>query len=365
MASRFQIRLGEGAEPAADAFYTPVTTLEVEENADLPGAIQLTLPIAAADDDLTVVGDDRLAPYSRIAVVVSVDGKPDACIFDGYVLSHQVHLDKGITGSTVRVWGQDVSCLMNLDERCHEWFTSDGAIANAILGGDPYHFATAPENTDDDSGDHPASGHSVMQRATDAQFLRERARRAGKLFRVCCTDRPGFNTGYFITPKLDGEPAARLVLNPATSANVDALDLSWDVARPSQVKAQALLRVRDAVDGGVGASGLRALDRRGLADLAGAHAMKVMLTTSVDDAGELRSRARSVLREAGWFVTCAGEANLARLDDGVLRVASLVQVNGAGKIHSGTYFVWSVRHTITLDAHVMRFVLVRNALGAP
>jgi hypothetical protein len=46
-------------------------------------------------------------------------------------------------------------------------------------------------------------------------------------------------------------------------------------------------------------------------------------------------------------------------------VGKLAQVNGAGRIHSGKYFVWSVRHTITADSHRMRFVLVRNAVDGP
>jgi len=48
----------------------------------------------------------------------------------------------------------------------------------------------------------------------------------------------------------------------------------------------------------------------------------------------------------------------------ILRVGTVVQINGAGSLSSGKYFVWSVRHTIDHDAHKMKFVLVRNAVGA-
>ena len=51
-----------------------------------------------------------------------------------------------------------------------------------------------------------------MQRATDAQFLRTLARRAGKLFRVFCTDTPGQRTGFFAAPNLSASPAVTLVL---------------------------------------------------------------------------------------------------------------------------------------------------------
>jgi phage protein D len=363
--SSFQVLFGD--QPATAAFYDLLTSLEVEENADLPGAIQMTLPIATqgatGSEDLTVLGDDRFKPYARIAVVVSVDRQPDACIFDGYVLSHKIHLDRGTTASSVQVWGQDASCLMNLEEQVREWKDSDGRIANTIF--ERYQFRKATENLQDDSGAHPETGHTVMQRATDAQFLRDRARREGKLFRVCCDQQAGSNTGYFIKPNVDGSPAVTLVLNPADEANVDTLEFEWDVARPTEVIAKALVTTKDPVDGDARQSGLSPLDSRSLASFTGSqYAMKARLTATVDDAGELRGRAESLLREAGWFAKCEGEADLSRTTS-VLRVGTLAQINGAGKVHSGKYFVWSVRHSITTHSHRMKFVLVRNAVGGP
>jgi hypothetical protein len=48
----------------------------------------------------------------------------------------------------------------------------------------------------------------------------------------------------------------------------------------------------------------------------------------------------------------------------VLRAGSVVSLSGVGSLHSGNYLVWSVHHKITPDVHTMRFVLVRNAVGA-
>lgn len=362
----FQVLFGDAARPADAAFYGQLSSLEVEENADLPGAIQLSLPIATTgapgSEDLTVVGDERFKPYARVAVVISIDGKPDSCIFDGYVLSHKIHIDRGVTAATVEVWGQDVSCLMNLEDKARAWSNvSDGNAANTIFG--EYGFQTSPDNTRDDSPVHAEDGHLLMQRGTDAQFLRDRARRGGKLFRVCCDRAPGTNTGYFITPNLQGAASQTLTLNPATAANVDALDFAWEVARPTEVKAKMLVNQKDAESGDAQDSGLPSLDSRSLASFTGKNVKKAMLTTVTDDAGELQIRAVSLLREAGWFVRCEGEVDLARLDS-VMRVGTLVQVNGSGRMHSGKYFVWSVRHTITAESHRLKFVLVRNAVGS-
>lgn len=346
--------------------YTQISSLEVEENADLPGAIQLQLPVDnSGSGDLTFVNDDRFKPFSNLAVVATPTGGADECIFDGYVLSHKLHLKKGTTESSLQVWGQDASWLMNLEEKIKEWVdVTDADVANSIFG--DYGFTPSGDNTAGDSPTHKEDGHSLMQRASDIQFLRNLARRNGKLCRVACKDAPGKRTGYFVKPKVDGDPVITLTLNDPEAWTMDSLDLSWDVSRPTSVVArQALFNDSDA-DGASGDSsdsGLALLDARGLADFSG-KTMTVVLTAPVDDAQELTMRAQSLLREGGWFVRCEGEVDVARLK-AVLRVGTVVQVNGAGALNSGKYFVWSVRHAITADSHKMKFVLVRNAVGPP
>lgn len=353
----------DGAE-VDDAIYGAIPSLEVEENAELPGAIQFSLPVDSVEDDLTRVGDAAVQPYANLAVVVSVDDKPDECIFDGYVLSHKLHLEKGTTDSTLQIWGQDASWLMNLEEKAHEWADmTDATVANAVFG--QYGITPAPENTDDDSPAHVESGHTLMQRASDIQFLRQLARRSGKLCRVAGGDAAGKRIGYFAKPSLEGEPVATLKLNGEEPTNVTSLDFEWDVARPTEIASRQASFGDPSPDGFLGDaadSGLAPLAERDLATFAG-KPMKALLAATVDDAGELALRARGMLRESGFFVRCTGEADMARLKT-VLRPGTVVKIEGAGSLHSGKYLVWSVRHTLKAQSHTMSFVLVRNAIGA-
>ena len=90
---------------------------------------------------------------------------------------------------------------------------------------------------------------------------------------------------------------------------MDALDIDWDVTRPTAVKArQALLNDSqpEGVTGDTASSGLRPLDERDLATFAG-RAMTVLMAAPVDDAGELSLRAQALLRDSGWFVRCHGK----------------------------------------------------------
>ncbi|TQF68276.1 hypothetical protein FK531_14305 [Rhodococcus spelaei] len=349
--------------PADDTFYDVLDTLEVEENADLPDALSLLLPVSAAGNDLTWVGDDRIGPYANIAVVATPDGAGSPqCIFDGYVLSHKIHLPAGSAAATVQVWGQDATVLMGLEEKTKEWSgMSDGAVANAIFSG----YGATPDatNTDNDTPAHTEDGHTLMQRGSDIDFLRQLARRTGRWCRMMCADKPGQRTGYFATPTLTGDPVVTLDLNDPATRSVPSLDFTWDVARPTTVQARQA-SLTDPDPGGMSAdttdSGLPPLDARGLTDFAGRE-RRVILTATADTA-ELPGRARALLREADWFARCEGTADLAVLKS-VLRVGSVVAVEGVGKLLSGPYLVWSVRHTITTRSHQMAFTLVRNSVG--
>ena len=363
MGATFQFMINGTA--ADDQLLTVMGPLEVEENADLPGAIQLTLPVDSdGNNDLTFVNDPRFQPFANLAVVATAAGGSDECIFDGYVLSNKLHLQKGTTGSTLHVWGQDASWLMNLEEKVKEWTdVTDGDVANSIFG--DYGISPSDDNTSDDSPSHTEDTHSLMQRSSDIQFLRNLARRNGKLCRVACTDTPGQRTGYFAKPNLGGDPSVTLELNDPTAWTVDSLDLEWDATRPTEaLAAQALFDDSDEDGASVDLtdSGLDLLSDRDLATFSG-KTMSVLLTAPVDAADELTLRAQSVLREAGWFVRCSGQADVSRLN-AVLRVGTVVQINSAGSLNSGKYFVWSVRHTIDKQSHKMNFVLVRNAMGS-
>lgn len=350
--------------PADGDLYDSIAALEVEENVDLPSAMQMTLPVALdATGDLTFVHDARVKPLANVAVVVSADGEESHCIFDGYVLTHKLHLDSGVTASTLQVWAQDATWMMNLEEKVREWAdVTDADVAGSIFG--EYGISPSGDNSSDDSPSHTEDKHTLMQRGSDIQFLRMLARRNGKICRVACDDAPGARTGYFATPALDGDPVVTIPLHDPESPAVGALDFQWDVTRPTAVKARQALfddPAETGVSGDTSDSGLPPLDERDLATFAG-QAMTVLLTAPVDDAGELVLRAQSVLREGGWFVRCEGEVDAARIN-AILRAGTIVQIDAAGSMHSGKYFVWSVRHTITAESHRMRFVLMRNAVG--
>lgn len=349
--------------PADQAFYDIVSRLEIEENADLPDAISLQLPVAAQAGELSWVGDPRIAPYANVAVVATAAGAGPQCIFDGYVLTQKVRVPAGTAGATVDVWGQDASVLMGLTETAKEWVgLSDVDVAASIFAA--YGATPSLDNAKEAAPAHTAATHTLMQRGSDIDFLRRLARRTGRWCRVFCRDQPGVRTGYFATPDLSAAPAVKIDVNDTSTGAVAVLDFAWDATRPTKVAArQASLDSKDP--GGVAAdtadSGLAALGERNLASFVGKQ--RTVVLTAAADTAELPQRAAGLLREADWFVRCEGTADVAALGQ-VLRVGTIVGIEGCGSQLSGRYLVTSVRHSLSAHAHTMAFVLARNALGA-
>jgi hypothetical protein len=360
------IQLALGGAPVPDALYTAIARLQIEESADEPGALLIQLPAnRTAAGDLQFVGDGTLEPMTNVTLTVTAgaQGASPQCVFDGYVLSWRLALDRAGTASTIEAWAHDASWLMNLDDTVIEWAgQTDGEIANTIFGS--YGFTPADSNTDNDSPSHTPDGHTVFQRGTDLQFLRGLARRAGKVCRVACADTPGQRTGYFAVPDLTQSPATTISLVDPASWTVDALVFDWDVMRPTEVNASQV-DLSQASDTGSDTSadtGLVALDARDYPSYLG-QSSALRLTTSAD-VSDLDQRTAAVLTETGFFARCTGEADAQRLGT-ILRAGDIVAIEGAGNLQSGNWLVWNVRHTYTPDTWTMSFTLVRNAIGPP
>ena len=356
-------QLSVGSSPVSDDFYTALQSLEVEENADAPDALLLRLPVSRTQaGDLSYVGDPTFAPGTPVSLVATPLGQARQCIFDGYALAWKLHLDRATTASTLEVWAQDASWLMNIDERVLEWSgQTDGQVANAIFAS--YGFGAAAANTADDSPAHQDADHTLLQRDTDLRFLRGLARRSGKILRVTCPATPGVRTGVFVTPQVSAPPAATISLVDPAAWDVETLDFSWDVMRPTEIRASQISfgdSSGDGVPGDADDSGLAPMDALDLASYSGQGG--TALLTAAADPPELPHRTAGLLREAGWLVRCEGTVDAERIGT-LLRVGTVVTIEGAGTLHSGNWFVWSVRHVITQDAYLMRFTFVRNAMG--
>jgi hypothetical protein len=339
---------------APDATAAAAATVEVIERAGQPTYYRLGYTVDITDGDFPLLKEGKLGPGSELSILVP---SPDAthCLVKGPVYGQQIRFEQGGSGSMLTVLGADSSIKMDREDKVAVWTDlTDSSAASSILSA-----AGLTADVETTQPGHFEPKHTLVQRETDLAFLRRLARRNGALFWITC-DELGVETAHFKRPVLDGEAVLDLVVNiPDPKPNVTALEITWDVERPtSTAAAEVDLNDKSDISGAVTRSPLTALGGSALADIV-TDARVAHVYAPVDDSGDLQARSEGTLIEASFFVRATGTTTLSALGK-VLRSHTLVNLRGVGSRHSGLWFCAAVRHVIDAAEHQMEFELIRN-----
>lgn len=345
-----------GIPGTADADFGAASQVEVYERAGETTTYAVRLPVTAQGEDLSWLADARVAPGASLGIYVSAAGG-DVCLARGPVTGHAARLAHGGAGSYVDVMGADASVALDRVVKTRVWEDArDSDAVSAIVA-----EAGFTPDVSSTPAVHRSTVRALAQCDTDLRFLRRLARRNGFLAWLTTDALTGLDTFHFTAPPVGGAPAAKLVINQP-SANTDALDVRWDSERPTAVDARQIdpLSAED-MDAAETASPTAALGGQRLRDLVG-DPRTTRLVAPGDDSAEVRARAEGAAVEAEWFVQASLETTVAALGMPV-RAHTVVELSGAGSLHSGRYLVAAVRHLIDPAGHRMTVELVRNAWG--
>lgn len=344
---------------AVDDELASASWIEVCERMGQPTTYRIRYEVEIGSTDFDRLVDARLDAGSVLSVLVpggSAGGS--ACLVKGPVGGQYIHFEHGgPRRSYVEVRGNDTAITLDREAQSKIWSdATDDVVVAAIVQG----YGLIPDAPTKADGAHLEAKHVLVQRESDLSFVRRLARRNGFLFWITC-DALGVETAHFKLPPVTGEPALTLTINQTTPA-LDALDLRWDVERPTRVAAVQLdLNTGEDLDGSTADTSLTALGDHDLAAIT-RDTRSRFLATPCDDAGALAARSRGALIESSWFIRATGETRLDRAG-APIRAHTVIALAGAGARHSGNYFVAGVRHTIDPDSHRMELELVRNAWG--
>jgi phage protein D len=370
-------------------FYGDVVLLTVEEGTAMPGTFHLQLTSRMQENgSWGYLDDDRLAVYTKVSIKIGFTGGGGllgaigsllgggsdgndglATVFDGYITAVDLNLGSAPSSTFVEVSGMDTGVLMSLEEKIASWENmADSDIVQQILG--DYGVQVTADTT---PTVHQDTDTTVLQRATDIQFVRDLARRNGLEFYFETDDKSGNITGYFRAPQLDGTPQADLAIQFADQSNLKSFSAHLSATRPLNVKTQQMdVKANSPNSGQVSDTVLTKLGDKDATSLIGgalgslvtpkdAQAQMLVLGTPTSNATELTSIAQAVRDEAGWFIAAQGEVN-SDAYQAVLRPRRLVLVKGAGKSFSGKYYVTKVVHEIKVDgSYTQKFEARRNA----
>ena len=413
-----------------------VLQVEVDERADEASTLLMTVdmsPISGSGDqgDWDVLEHGTFASeakvpdlhlFRRITVqflLVSDDpGKPEinATVFDGYVTGLEpVFGEARVPDSTLEVTGTDASCLMHLETVTRTWDgLTDAQIAKEIF--EKYGFradvGTGPDASIEDAGlDRVRDRATMLQRATDAEFLRLLARRNG--FETYVEPAPGAVSagthpggsvvGHFHSPRVDATEQPPMALFPRDAPSLIEFRARYDGLQPTRIlgwnidEQSRLIQRADVSDPAYGRMGSHSradvvkerlgairpvrkpspVPSGGGIGKANTDDVTELLDIQTMDVphtgGELTSLARADLRLADWFAVGTGVVQCERYP-AIVRPRRPAGLSGAGKLLDGRWYVQAVRHRWGVDAEargeeqtIRRYeadvTVVRNALG--
>jgi phage protein D len=334
--------------------------VEVEEHAEMADMLRLrfAISVSEAGSNWTVVDDNLFPRLTNIKVKVNVGSNVVVPLIDAYVIATNADFSNQPGESVLDVVAMDVTVLMNLEEQVRAWpDMADSDIASTIFG--EYGFTPQVEST---QPSRQEVDYITTQRSTDIQFLRYLALRNGYEVYVGTNPSTGDVEGHFHPPKLDESPQEALTVNMGETTNVNTFKAQFDMLRPTTAQVTGLdIETQSEQPAQIESQALTGLG--GEPALSSEQPRRVLLSqTGLAETGELQTYTQAVVDRSAWTITAEGELNTAAYN-GVLRAKHPVNVRGAGRQFSGTYYVEKVLHTFTGDGYTQRFSLRRNALG--
>lgn len=367
--------------------------VEVVETTHDSASFRIVLSMAPSDTDASwpLLDDTRFELLRRISIAFGVGAQdsrePESLVtlLDGYITSVEPYFGpQRVPDSTLEICGLDASCLMHFEARVREWKNqTDAEIVKAIY--DSYGFATDVAKT---ATARHADRSSILQRSTDAEFIRMLGRRNGFECFLEATDQsitkgnhPGKSmVGHFHAPRLDGSSQPALELAPRAFPSIVSLRARWHSHRPTTIVSRHIdPHTRKIQTATQDAPKLKKLGSKGRIDLLkpklDALAKKASLRPIAfqhqdvpHDEAELRNFASGEFLDNDWLAEASCKVQGLRYET-VVRARRLIDITGAGDQLDGPWYVRSAAHAwerdSATDTYEVDLDLVRNALGAP
>lgn len=346
-----------GFVPAPPQVVDAIQEIEIDTSTQEAGIFRLRLGIAQTTlGDWTILELDLFRPLVPISIRLMTGlGVPEAVI-NGFVSTVEATYSEQPGESVLEITGMDATATMNLQEKAMLWPNMpDHAIAAAIFG----QYAVVPR-VQPTSPQLVEPEGTTTQRGTDIRFLRRLAQRNGFECYVQPEPLSGLDQGFFQPPQLTGLPQAVLNVNMGPETNVLAFKVHYEATRPTTVVAAGLDVATKAVQPALAPAALQV--PLGLEPTL----FRVLpppivrpADTGLMRSAELQPMAQAIVDQSSMALKADGQVGA---DTGILRPGGLVNVRGAGRLFSGSYYVTRVSHVLNREGLVQRFEATRNAV---
>lgn len=356
------------AVPAPPTLTEALESVEVTHSDDGHSGFQITLQVGRSGPsdllDYSLLSNPLLKPCNRVILVVTFNAMP-RLLMDGVITDQQLAPSNEPGASTLTVTGEDVSVMMDLEEKSVEHPAQDETvIVNKIILSYAQ-YGLIPMVIPPLVIDPPIPiERTPVQQDTDLGYLQTLAERHGYVFYVTPGPAPFTNTAYWGPPKRVGLPQRALSMNLGPDTNVETIRFRNSALAPTtlsgtvqdrqtnqRMPVQTFASTRPPLVSQPALLTQACVRRRQFRAEAGLNAMQAM------------ARAQGMTDESTDVVTAEGELDALRYGD-LLQARGLVDLRGAGYNYDGTYYVRRATHTIRQGEYKQRFTLTREGTGA-
>jgi hypothetical protein len=355
-------------KPVPRELVEALKTVEVTHTDEGRSGFQIVFQLGRRDrddiKDYQLVKNPLFQVFNRVALVVSF-GHAAQVLMDGVITNQQLSPSPEPGQSTFTLTGEDVSALMDLEERSEEHAAQDEAtIARMILK----RYATygvIPRVITPRFIDRPTQNERIpFQQGTDLAYLQQIGQRFAHVFYMVPGPVAGSSTAYWGPPQRQTRPQKALTMTMGSYTNLTSVNFQTDAMAATEVEGQ----VQDRHTNQVRPAQETRSDRPTLSANPALEDNRLRRTTQFRETGRDSAQADALVqavvdRSVDDVVTVSGELDTIRYGD-VLQLRGLVGLRGVGYSYDGLYYVKSVTHTLSSGQYKQKFTITRDGLGS-
>ncbi len=355
--------------PASPELTQALDKVEVTHNDKGRSGFQITFQAGRSGPsdlmDYALYRNPLLQAFNRVVLVVILNAIPQV-LMDGIITNQQLSPGSEPGSGTLTVTGEDVSMMMDREEKPVEHPAQDESVIAAKLIASYAQYGLIPMVTPPPTSDPPLpTDRTPVQQATDLQFLKQLAERHGYVFYVKPGPAPMTNSAYWGPPVRAGLPQRALTVNMGPASNVNSIKFQYNSLSTAKVKGK--VQDRDTNQQmPVETFGSLRPPLAAMPDwlVNEKNAQVKQFKASGLNATQAFSRAQGAVESStDQVLTASGELDAIRYGE-CLWARQLVGLRGVGQLHDGHYYVNSVTHSIRRGEYKQQFSLSREGLGS-
>jgi len=351
-------------KPVSARLSEALKDVEVTHRDDGPSGFQLRYQVGRSGladlRDYGLLADPLLKPFSRVIIIVRFAVAPQI-LMDGIITNIQLAPSEQPGGDVLTVTGEDISVMMDLEEKSQSFTAMSDYDAVQQIVGDYTQYglelsSPIPTNPEALSPDSPSERRrNQPANMTDRAYLNYLAEYYGFVFYLTPGPKPGLSQVHWGAPNYASTPQCALSVKMGPFTNVDSISFQFNA-----LSAQSMRYTENEEANTISSPSLgRHIPL--VRNVAEARRM-VMLTESSERPAAARAQG-AVDRSFDNVVTATGELNAIRYQH-ILNPRGLVGLRGVGETYDGLYYVKSVSHRISKGHYGQNFTLAREGTGA-